>query len=128
MATEITEIIDLTGSPTPTPPPPRSSVAPTMLDFGSGSGPVMPSCANNFNPNLRYANLQQTLWQASGQTYHPSQMTAATFQPTMHGAQQIATVLEPVPDSNAVLFPNGTRFREPWTPKEHELVSFKLDF
>ena len=124
------EIIDLTGSP---PPPSRSSEGPRILNFAAANSSEQVQYGNlnamhlwpNPNPNLPYTNQQQaSVWPASMHIYDPSQ-AVTSFQPNMHG-DQVATVLEPVPEASAFLFPHGTRLRD-WTPREHEFVSFNLN-
>ncbi|TKY73938.1 Transcription factor DIVARICATA [Spatholobus suberectus] len=122
----VTEIIDLSNSP---PSSPRSSNnAARILNFDSVSigknqfEQVPISLMACPNPNLYHTNQPQTtLWPVSGHINEPFQF--ATFQPSM---QRVVTVLEPIPESNAYLFPNGARLKEPWTHREHELFLMGL--
>ncbi|CAL0331112.1 unnamed protein product [Lupinus luteus] len=110
----VTEIIDLTGSPSFSSQLLRPSKAPKILDFASGS--VMSICPN-FNGNLYYSSPEQTIWfPTSGYTYQPFHV-ASTIQTYMHGGS----------DSRAFLFPNGTRHKEPaWMQRENELFKMGL--
>ncbi|KAE9607478.1 hypothetical protein Lal_00026969 [Lupinus albus] len=111
----VTEIIDLSGSPSFSSQSFRSSQAPKILDFASGS--VMSICPN-FNGNLYYTNPEQTIW-------FPTSGSYSTYQP-YHVSSAIQTYMHGRPDSRAFLFPNGTRHKEPLMQRENELFKMGL--
>ncbi|KAJ1413357.1 SANT/Myb domain [Sesbania bispinosa] len=55
-----------------------------------------------------------------GLTHEPSQNITTWIQSNMNG-YQVATIPQPVPESNTFLLPHGVRPEEPWTEIEHQL-------
>lgn len=109
MSTISIEIIDLTED--------NSTNAPTIPNFGVAA-------TVNHNLHLVIHPSQAAQWHAS-HTYDPSTV-ATRFHHFIH-VGQVTIILEPVPESNILFFPNGVRLKEPWTLREHGIVSFNLN-
>jgi len=104
------ETIDFTKLLDPTPSIPiSSSDALTILSF------------DPTNRNLHHQHHTTLLPSAQGQNHQSPQMiTTSCHQTGTHGGSLIARVLRPLPGSNNMPFPSGSRRLVPWSQTEHE--------
>jgi len=104
------ETIDFTNLLDSTPSIPiSSSDAPMILSF------------DPTNRNLHQQHHLTLLLSAQGQNHlSPKMITTGCSQTGTHGGSLIARVLQPLPGSNTIPFPSGSRHIVPWSQKEHE--------
>jgi len=105
------ETIDLTYFlDSPPSIPLSSSVAPMILNFDST------------NPNLNHQHQSTfSVPSAQGHTHQSHQMiTTNRPQTGTQGGSLIARVLRPLPGSNNMPIPNGSRRMVTWSQREHE--------
>jgi len=109
---DLTNVLD-----SPSSPHISSSNAPMILNFDHVS----------INPNLhrhvQHHQHQTTLLvppTVQGHAHESPRITTSWPQPATHGGSLIARVLRPLPGSDAMPFPNGSRRMVPWSQLEHE--------
>ncbi|AET03563.1 putative transcription factor MYB/SANT family [Medicago truncatula] len=111
------ETIDLTYFlDSPPSIPISSSVAPMILNFDST------------NPNLHHQHNTTFLGPSAQEHTHQSHQMITTNCPQTgtHGGSLIARVLRPLPGSNTMPFPSGSRQMVPWSQTEHDLFVMGL--
>ncbi|CAL5197382.1 unnamed protein product [Lathyrus oleraceus] len=124
------EMIDLTNSSDSSPSPHiSSSNVPMILNIGHVS--TNPNLHNHIHHHQHQTNVlvsppQRFRVPPQSEFNNNTSQIATMPQLGIHSGSPVARVFQPVHEPNTFPFPNGSRFRIPWSQQEHDLFVMGL--
>ncbi|XP_050918077.1 transcription factor MYBS3 [Lathyrus oleraceus] len=124
------EMIDLTNSRDSSPSPYiSSSIVPMILNIGHVS--TKPNLHNHIDHHQHQNNVLVSPPQGfrvppQSEFNNNTSQIATMPQLGIHSGSSVARVLQPLSEPNTFPFPNGSRFRVPWSQQEHDLFVMGL--